>query len=105
MEGSVSMTGGRQRWADVQEALLHDPATRIGYESARQAFLIGEKVRRARESRGISQAELARRMGTTQPAIARLEAGGVDPRLDTLRRLGEALGVELVVEFRIAANA
>ena len=44
--------------------------------------------------------ELARRMGSTQPAIARLEAGRVAPSLDTLDRAAAALGVELVVTFQ-----
>lgn len=46
------------------------------------------------------RADLADRMGTTQPTVARLEAGGVTPRLDTLQRAAEALGLELVVDFR-----
>jgi len=36
----------------------------------------------------------------TQPAIARLEAGGSTPSFDTLRRIAAALGLELVVELR-----
>jgi predicted transcriptional regulator len=57
-------------------------------------------VRQARERLGITQAELAARIGSTQPAIARLEAGGVSPSLATLRRIAAALGMELVVELR-----
>ncbi|MBI3968483.1 MAG: helix-turn-helix domain-containing protein [Chloroflexi bacterium] len=53
-----------------------------------------------RLSQGISQAELARRLGTSQAAVARLEAGGVDPRLETLQRISRALGAELIVELR-----
>ena len=53
----------------------------------------------------MTQAALADRMGTTQPTIARLEAGGVTPSLDTLRRAAEALGLELVVDFRERSSA
>jgi transcriptional regulator with XRE-family HTH domain len=53
-----------------------------------------------REAQQLSQSELARRMGSTQPAIARLEAGRVAPRLDTLDRAAAALGLELLITFQ-----
>jgi transcriptional regulator with XRE-family HTH domain len=43
--------------------------------------------------------------GSTQPAIARLEAGGVTPNLDTLHRIAEALGLELIVDLRRARRS
>jgi transcriptional regulator with XRE-family HTH domain len=48
----------------------------------------------------MTQRELATLIGSTQPAVARLEAGGVSPSLATLRRIASALGLELVVQFR-----
>jgi DNA-binding XRE family transcriptional regulator len=53
------------------------------------------KIREQRRSVDVSQAELARRIGTSQPAIARLEAGLADPKLSTLARYAAALGFEL----------
>jgi transcriptional regulator with XRE-family HTH domain len=52
-----------------------------------------------REKRGLTQKELAERLGTTQSAIARLEAGNIAPSLPTLDKVAAALGVELVVSF------
>ena len=46
----------------------------------------------ARERAGLTQAEVARRMGTTQPAVARLERGEADPRLSTVERYAEVVG-------------
>lgn len=63
------------------------------------AFQIGEEVRRLRIERGLSQQELAERMGLPQSVIARLEAGGVELRLSTLDRVAQVLGVELAVRF------
>ena len=74
-------------------------ARRAGYARAREAFALGAKVRALREECGVSQAELAQRMGTTQSVIARLEAGGAEPRFDTLRRVAEALGADVEVSF------
>ena len=45
-----------------------------------------QRLAKLRTDRGLTQAQVARRMGTTQPYIARLEAGGNDPRLSTLLR-------------------
>jgi transcriptional regulator with XRE-family HTH domain len=47
----------------------------------------------------LSQAELAERAGTKQPAIARLESGRVVPRLELLQKIADALGMRLEVRF------
>ena len=60
---------------------------------------IADKVSERRQARGLSQRELAELTGTTQSAIARLEAGGRPPRIDTLLRIAEALDCELVVDL------
>jgi transcriptional regulator with XRE-family HTH domain len=61
---------------------------------------IAGQVAEQRRARGLSQAELADLCGTTQSAIARLEAGGRPPRIDTLLHLATALDCELLVELR-----
>lgn len=78
---------------------------RRGYQDAKDAFELGARVRAERKRLKLTQSELAEKMGTTQPTIARLEAGGVTPSLDTLHRAAHALGLELVVDFREAASA
>jgi transcriptional regulator with XRE-family HTH domain len=60
---------------------------------------LGSLIRRARERAGLTQAELAARAGTSQPAIARYETGQATPRFDTARRLVEACGCRLRVEL------
>jgi transcriptional regulator with XRE-family HTH domain len=61
---------------------------------------IADRVAGRRQELGLSQRELAELTGTTQSAIARLEAGGRPPRIDTLLRIADALDCELVVELR-----
>jgi HTH-type transcriptional regulator / antitoxin HipB len=90
----------RDRWEELRQDRLASPAASAGYERARRAFELGEQLRALREAQHLSQAELARRMGSTQPAIARLEAGRVAPSLNTLDRAAAALGVELVISFQ-----
>lgn len=55
-------------------------------------------VRRARGAAGLTQAELAQRLGTTQSAVARLEAEGANPRIDTLNRALRACGQRLSLD-------
>ena len=59
----------------------------------------GPSVRRARQAAGLSQRELASRSGIDQGAIARIEQGETQPRVDTFTRLLEACGWELRTEF------
>jgi ribosome-binding protein aMBF1 (putative translation factor) len=92
-------------WAAVKRGRSTSEERRAGYRDAREAFELAERVRQARERLGVTQAELAARIGSTQPAIARLEAGGVSPSLVTLRRIAAALGLELVVELRASRAA
>lgn len=54
----------------------------------------------ARRDHGLSQTEVAARMGTSQSVVARLEAGGVDVRLSTLERYASAVGRQ--IEVRLA---
>jgi ribosome-binding protein aMBF1 (putative translation factor) len=72
---------------------------REGYAEARRAFLIGRAVRERRVALGLSQVELAARAGMTQPALSRLEAGGVVPTIPLLERISAALDADLIVEI------
>jgi|SRR5580693_4523516 ribosome-binding protein aMBF1 (putative translation factor) len=72
---------------------------RQGYAEARRAFLIGQAVRERRLALGLSQVELAARAGMTQPALSRLEAGGVVPTIPLLERISTALNADLIVEI------
>ncbi len=57
--------------------------------------LVSERVRL-----GLTQTEVAARMGTSQSAVARLEAGDADIRLSTLERYATALGMELRFDLK-----
>jgi ribosome-binding protein aMBF1 (putative translation factor) len=61
---------------------------------------IAHQVADRRAALGLSQRELAERVGTTQSAIARLERGGRPPRIDTLLRIADALGCDLNVDLK-----
>jgi ribosome-binding protein aMBF1 (putative translation factor) len=90
----------RRTWSELRETRLSEPEAQQAYETAKRAVQIGDEVRRLRMERGLSQNELAKRVGLSQSVVARLEAGGVEPRLSTLDRVARALDVELDVRFQ-----
>ena len=73
------------------------------YAATRLALDVGGKVRDARKAAGLSQRELAARMGTSQAAVARLEAGGVGATLTTLQKTAAALDLKVTVELSAAS--
>lgn len=85
----------RTSWEDVKAARADSPARRRGYEKAGRAIRLPLEIRALREKKGLSQRELAERVGTTQLAIARLEGGSISPSLPTLDKIADALGAEL----------
>jgi predicted transcriptional regulator len=69
--------------------------------AARRRALVGDLAQR-RQTLGLSQTEVAMRMGTSQSAVARLEAGETDTRIGTLERYAAALGQ--VISWRLEAD-
>ncbi len=61
------------------------------------SFELGNFITNARLYAGISQAELAKKMGTKQPSIARAENGTVTPSIDFLKRVTDSVGLTFVL--------
>ena len=66
-------------------------------EMARARRALGDELVARRHALGLSQTEVAARMGTSQSAVARLEAGQADVRLSTLERYAAALGSMVIL--------
>ena len=73
---------------------------RKAYQALEEEFAWAGAVIEARSRAGLTQGELARKMGTTQPAVARLESGRTRPSLRTLERLALATGSQLSISFK-----
>ena len=72
-----------------------DEEVTLPHEVVKMSTLGGLSLIRAwREHLGLTQEEVARRMGITQPAYAKLEGGKTQPRIATCKRLAAAMGVE-----------
>ncbi len=70
-----------------------------GYEEGYEQFKVGALLRQARESAGLTQEELARRLKTKKTAISRIENHAEDIKLSTLERVAAALGKRLHVSI------
>jgi len=87
---------------DVHKKWLKDPAYREAVVGLAEEFALAAAVIEARSRAGLPQEELAERMGTTQPVVARLESGRIRPSTRTLERLAQATGSRLIIRFEPA---
>ena len=83
----------------ILERLRQDPEYIAAEEELRPLLDIAEAVLRLRLAKGWSQSELARRVGTKQANISKLENGLANPTLDFLRRVAQALGTDLSIHL------
>ena len=79
---------------------MEDPEFREECAPADQEYVLVAQLIRAGMAAKPTQAEVAKRLGTTQSAVARLEGDRVSPSIATLRRYAEATGTRLTVGFR-----
>lgn len=87
------------KFADIKKRWLRDPEVRTEYDALEEEFALARELILARSRAGLSQAEVAQRMGTTQSAVARLEGGRAKPTLLTVERYAKATGSRAVVRL------
>ena len=89
---------------ELVNGMLKRPAVKAAYKAQAEEFALLDELLQARRRAGLTQAEVAERMGTKPPAVARLEAGGGNkghsPSIATLRKYAEAVGCRLEVRLR-----
>ena len=84
---------------DIKRDLLVDPATLAEYQNQAAEFDMARELIAARARAGLTQNDVAQRMGTTQSVIARLEGGQRAPSLRTVQRYALAVGGRAVVRI------
>jgi DNA-binding XRE family transcriptional regulator len=84
---------------DLHREWMQNPAYRREYEALEEEFALVAALLQARTRAGMTQAQVARRMKTTQTAIARLEGGRVKPSTRTLENYAAATGHRLVIDL------
>jgi transcriptional regulator with XRE-family HTH domain len=79
---------------------MKNPKYRAEYDSMQKEFALMSALIEARGRAGLTQAEVAARMKTTQAAVARLESGRVLPSTRTLQKFAEATATVLTISFQ-----
>ncbi|SDY09436.1 Helix-turn-helix [Allochromatium warmingii] len=85
--------------ADLKTRLLNDPEIRTEYEALETEYAFARELIAARTRAGLSQEQVAKRMGTSQSTVARLESGRTLPSLRTLDRYARATGSRAVIRL------
>ena len=83
----------------MKKELLADPEVKRYYDELEPEFAIIQAILDRRYKTNMSQRELARKVGTKQSAISRLESGGSNPSVKFLQRVATALGARLSISF------
>lgn len=81
------------------ERLMKDPEFKKEYDALEPWFRLQCKLIEAREKKRLTQAQLAKKLGTKQSAISRIERGDGNPTLGFLNRMADALDVKMKVTF------
>ena len=86
-------------WKSVRESVLADPEVKAEYDALDNEFNVARAVIALRSQSGLTQRELAERIGIKQPQLARIESGKQLPKLETLALLADGAGYTIEVNF------
>lgn len=87
------------------ERWKHDPQVKAEYDAMANEYAIAHELIAARTRAGLSQSEVAQRMGTTQSVVARLESGRRPPSMRTVERFAQAVGGHVVLRIEGGIDA
>jgi ribosome-binding protein aMBF1 (putative translation factor) len=82
---------------ELNEMLMKRPGYKEAHAELEYEFALINEIIRQRYEKGLTQVQLAEKMGTKQSAIARFESGASNPTVDFLKRLSQALGLKLQI--------
>jgi len=85
---------------EVHKKWMKDPDYRREYEKLQPEFEIASQMIEARIKQKLSQEDLARKMGTGQAVISRLEGMNASPSLSLLKRVAAALGTKITITIQ-----
>jgi len=84
----------------LKDRVAQDPELAFYVEEERKRLMLADKIRQARQESGLSQKDVAKRIGTTQSAVARLESGNYERlSLSTLIKVTRALNCRINLEI------
>lgn len=86
-------------YKDFKKQALKDKEVREEYNNLASEFTIAQAVIKKRLEKGLTQTDLAKKVGTRQSAISRLESGRYNPSIHFLEKVAKALSLNLVVRM------
>jgi len=89
-----------KNWKTLKKELLGDKEVLAEYKKLQPRYQVISQVVEARLKKGLTQKELAKKIGTKQSAIARLESGNANPSVNFLESLAKAIGLKLQIRFK-----
>ncbi|MFA7301612.1 MAG: helix-turn-helix transcriptional regulator [Candidatus Shapirobacteria bacterium] len=87
------------KWKDFKKKLLSEPGVRKEYERLAPRYEIIKKLIELRIENEMTQAQLAKKLNTKQASISRFESGNVNPTVDFMLTISQALGKKLNITF------
>lgn len=87
-------------WREYKDKRPLRGEAKRAYEAARRQMGVGYLILKARAAAGLSQAQLARKIGSSQPTIARWESGAQLPSVSSLLRIADATGFDLALALQ-----
>ncbi len=93
------MSRAGRSFEEMKADMLKDEEFKIEYEKLKPRYEAIEQIIRARKEQNMTQAELAKRVGTQKSNISRLESGNYNPSLDFLAKVAESLGKSLSIQL------
>jgi len=82
-----------------EKEALKDPKLKAEYDKLQPEFAVIHAIIEARMKKSLTQKELARKIGTKQSVISRLESGRANPSIVFLKKVAEALNTNLKIQF------
>ena len=84
-------------WEEAERKMLEDPEVRAAYDELGPEYEVARQLIRARLESGMSQKELAAKIGTRQSNISRMEGGQQNVSIGMLKKVAKGLGKKLHV--------
>jgi ribosome-binding protein aMBF1 (putative translation factor) len=89
-----------KNWKTLKKELLKNKKVAEEYKRLEPRYQLISELIEARVKKGLTQEQLAKKMGTKQSAIARLESGNTNPSINFLEEMAAAIGSKLVVQIK-----
>jgi predicted transcriptional regulator len=88
-----------KRWEEFEKQLLKNPETRREYERLAPRYKVISELIRMRIKKNLTQEQLAKKAGTQQSAVARIESGNINPSIEQIDKLARAMDAEIYIKM------